>query len=77
MGLSLLRDTSPCRGDSFRRRFIPDLDAFFRNGGLSVERPGVQSPWRDTATTSCVFEPTLSMTREGSVVREDGGPVEF
>ena len=39
--------------------------------------PGVVSPWRDEAVTSCVLEPTMRLMRAQTVVREDGSLVDF
>ena len=48
-----------------------------KSGFARHDAPGVQSRWRDATVTSCVLEPTLSRMSEGTVVREDGSPVDF
>ncbi len=48
-----------------------------KSGFARHDAPGVQSPWRDEAVTSCVLEPTMSLMRAESVVREDGSLVDF
>jgi hypothetical protein len=36
-----------------------------------------QSPWQDEAVTSCVPQPTMSLMSPETVVRDDGGLVDF
>lgn len=36
---------------------------------------GPQSPWRDEAVTSCVWEPSMTHMRAETVVRADGSTV--
>ncbi len=42
---------------------------------LDAQGAEAQSPWRDEALTSCVWEPSMSHLRAGTVVRADGSLV--
>jgi hypothetical protein len=48
-----------------------------KSGFAKHAEAGAISPWQDATATSCVLEPTMSLMRPGSVVREDGSRVDF
>jgi hypothetical protein len=54
-------------------------DLVARKTGVASRHPGSDqippSPWRDEAATSCVWEPTMTHIRAGTVVRADGSLV--
>ncbi|MGO8800394.1 MAG: hypothetical protein ACLQE9_03170 [Roseiarcus sp.] len=39
------------------------------------EAAGLKSPWLDEALTSCVWQPSMTLIRGGTVVRADGSQV--
>lgn len=39
------------------------------------DRRAVGTPWEDSSVTSCVLDPTMSLMRAGTVVRQDGSVV--
>jgi hypothetical protein len=39
------------------------------------DRHGEKSPWENELVTSCILDPTMSLMRAGTVVRQDGSAV--
>ena len=39
------------------------------------DRHGDKTPWQDELVTSCILDPTMSLMRAGTVVRQDGSAV--
>ncbi len=47
-----------------------------RTGSAGGSPDTRKSPWQDAAVTSCVWDPTLSHVRDGTVERADGSRVD-
>jgi hypothetical protein len=42
---------------------------------IEPDRQGDKAPWEDEEVTSCILDPTMSLMRAGTVVRQDGSAV--